>query len=464
MVLSASFGALLYKIYLSISKRSVDDLARQILRNAEEKACRILQESESAALLTRQSLTSEYRKREEKLEREKRDLQKKLASLEKTEKALQQKRIELQNQEQRALLSPEEAKALVLREAEAACTNLLIAMQQKAVNDAEEKALNIAVGAMQRVPQKALQTSFCEITLTSPDLKAKIIGRDGKNIRAFEYATGVQLILDDSEKVLISSFDPKRRELAKNTLNALILDGRINPERIQIVYQQAEDSFEETLFHYGKKASDDCQVTALHPELIKLLGKAMLYRSYSQNLLEHSIEVSMLLGSIAGELSLDEKIARRIGLLHDIGKLLPTTQGATHALAGAAFAQKYGEKEIVVNGIACHHGEVQATSLEAALCGPADALSAARPGARLESRKDFRLLEETACDFAGVLKAYAISGGRELQVFVRPEMADEKNHGKLAKEISLKLHEIHKGKSPIVVTIVRPEHVVQYIT
>jgi ribonuclease Y len=464
VVLGASFGAFLYKIYLTISKRSVDDLARQIIKNAENEARRTREESESAALLTKQAIHSEHRQKEEKLERERKELIQKQAAVEKAEKALLQRRIELQHQEQKALLSPEEAKALVLKEAETACSNLVMAIQQKATREADTKALNTLVTAMQRLPQKALQASFCEIALTSIDVKAKIIGRDGKNIKAFEQLTGVQLILDDSEKVLISCFDPKRRELAKSTLSFLLQDGRINPERIQSAYKQAQDCFEETIFQYGKKACDQCNVVGLHPELIKLLGSMQLYRSYSQNLLDHSIEVSMLLGSIAAELSLDEKLARRIGLLHDIGKVLSTTEGATHALAGAACAQKYGESEIVVNGIACHHAEVAATSLEGALCAPADAISAARPGARLEPRKDLKVLEEAACEFPGVIKAYALSGGKELQVFIRADITDEKAHSQLAKDITLKLQKMQGGAATIAVTIIRPEHVVQYLS
>ena len=295
------------------------------------------------------------------------------------------------------------------------------------------------------------------IVLPNDDIKAKIIGRQGKNCKAFKEITGVDLLIDDSLEVQLSCFDLERREIAKIALEKLIEDARISPGLIQEAVSQAKLKLDTTYRNYGTEALRTCKISGMHPDLVQLIGKMALRRTMQQNLLEHSIEVSHLMWIVAEELGLDAALSRRIGLLHDIGKVLSVENGASHALVGQKLALQYGESELVANGIGAHHGEISALSLEAKLCPPCDSLSATRPGVRSESNHKYiervEALEKHARSFEGVEKAFVYQGGKELKVFVRPDVIDDLQAIRLAEAISIKIQEVATGY--VEVTVVR---------
>jgi len=311
------------------------------------------------------------------------------------------------------------------------------------------------------------ESATATVNLPSPDMKGRIIGREGRNIRALEAATGVNFVLDDTPgTILISGFDPVRRHIAKEALQELILDGRIHPTRIEEIVKKVIDQTEQNILQYGQDAAIRVGVVDLHPELLILLGKLKFRTSYGQNILDHSVEVSFLLGMMAAELQLDQTLARRIGLLHDIGKAVTHEMEGTHALIGMRLAKKYGETEEVANGIGCHHGEIDPITIEGSLCGAADSISASRPGARLESMDAYvrriEKLEEIAMGFPGVTEAYALQAGRELRVAVLPDMIDDKGTLVLARDIAQKIEQQLSYPGKIKITLIRERRAVEY--
>ncbi|MBP7310226.1 MAG: ribonuclease Y [Candidatus Cloacimonetes bacterium] len=327
--------------------------------------------------------------------------------------------------------------------------------------DANKKAAEILSTAIQRMAvDHVSETTVSVVSLPSDEMKGRIIGREGRNIRTFEKASGVDLIIDDTpEAVVLSCFDPVRREIARLSLEKLISDGRIHPGRIEEVVAKTTKEMDETLVKIGEKAVLETNIHNISPNLIKVLGRLHYRTSYGQNVLQHSIEAAWICGILAAELGLDQEIARRAGLLHDIGKAIDHEFDGTHAIIGANLARKNGEGKVIVNAIEAHHEEVEATSVYAALAQASDAISGARPGARREMLETYmqRLakLEEIANAVDGVNKSYAIQAGRELRIIVEPSVVDEGNTALMATEIAANIEKQVQYPGQIKVTVIR---------
>ena len=330
-------------------------------------------------------------------------------------------------------------------------------------DEADEKARNIISLAIQRLAAEQV----AEATLPNDEMKGRIIGREGRNIRAIETLTGVDLIIDDTpEAITLSSFEPVRREVARIALEKLISDGRIHPARIEEMIEKARREVDATIKHDGERAVLEAGVHNIHPELVRLLGRLRYRTSYGQNVLNHSLEVSYLAGMMASELGMDPTIAKRAGLLHDIGKSIDHEVEGTHVQIGVDLARKYKEHDAVIHAIQAHHGDVEAKTVVACLVQAADALSAARPGARRENVENYikRLekLEEVASSFEGVESSYAIQAGREVRIMVKPEVINDERMLPLAREICKKIEEELEYPGQIKVNIIRESRAVNY--
>ena len=337
--------------------------------------------------------------------------------------------------------------------------------EQMVRDQSEILAKEIISTAIQRcAADHTAETTVSVVALPSDDLKGRIIGREGRNIRSIEQITGVELIIDDTpEAITVSSFDPVRREIARLTLEKLIQDGRIHPTRIEEMYEKAKKEVEYTIKSEGEKAVINANCGSIHPELVKLLGKLKYRTSYGQSVLKHSLEVSYIAGLMAAELGADEKLARRAGLLHDIGKALDHEIEGSHVALGVEYARKYKENEAVIHAIQAHHGDVECKTIVASLVQAADAVSASRPGARRENIENYikrlQQLEEISQSFDGVEKAYAIQAGREVRVMVKPEIIDDQKMPLVAREIAKKIEEDMEYPGQIKVNIIRESRV-----
>jgi ribonuclease Y len=341
-------------------------------------------------------------------------------------------------------------------------------LEEKTRRDADKKAKEVLVTAIQRCAvEQTSEVAVSVVPLPSDEMKGRIIGREGRNIRSFETLTGVDLIVDDTpEAVTLSSFDPVRREVARLSLERLVADGRIHPARIEELVEKATSDVEEQILEAGETALLETGIKNMHDELVCLIGQLRFRYSYGQNALQHSLEVSYLSGIIAGELGLDEEMARRAGLLHDIGKAVDHQIEGPHALIGSDLAKRYGETPEIINAIAAHHEDVEQTSVYDVIVAAADAVSASRPGARRESLDAYirRLekLEEVAKSFKGVSKAFAIQAGREVRVIVSPNVTDEGVVYKTAYDIARKIEEEMKYPGQIKVTVTREVRATEY--
>jgi ribonuclease Y len=365
-----------------------------------------------------------------------------------------------------------EARSQLLREVEEAslkdAADLSRHVLEEARIQAEDQARRIISVAIQRYAgNHTFETTTATVALQGDDIKGRIIGREGRNIRAFESATGVTVLIDDTPNaVVLSGFDPVRREIARESMHRLILDGRIHPSRIEEVVAQVTQEMDEAIQKAGEEALFRVGLPPLHTEIVKLLGRLKFRHSFSQNILNHSIEVAHLTGLMAAELGLDVTLAKRAGLLHDIGKALDHEVEGSHASIGAEFVKRLGQPDEVVNAVASHHGEVAATSTFGALVGAADAISASRPGARSETMttylKRLERLEEIGRMFEGVEKCFAVQAGRELRVMVQPDHVDDAKAYILARDIARKIEGDLQYPGQIRVTVVRETRCVEF--
>ncbi len=412
-------------------------------------------------------------RKNEELDKQKKDLVLKEQEVKRTqEKVNHQHELMVQELEKVAQLTKEEAKKLlneeILDEARHDVALQVRNIEQTAKDEATNEAKKIISLAIQRcAADHASEITVSVVPIPSDDMKARIIGREGRNIRALENATGIELIVDDTpEVVILSGFDPVRREVARLTLEKLIADGRIHPARIEETVAKVRKELDQEIKAAGESAMFDVGIYGLHPELIKLIGRLKYRTSYGQNVYKHSIEVSQLAGLMASELGLDVTLAKRAGLLHDIGKAVDKEQEGTHVQLGADLAKKYGEKANVINAIAAHHGDCEPKTMEAVLVAAADAISGARPGARRETGTNYvkRLekLEGIASSFAGVDKCYAIQAGREVRVMVKPEQVDDAQAMFLAKDIAKKIEAELEYPGQIKVNVIRESRAVEY--
>jgi ribonuclease Y len=415
-------------------------------------------------LLTRKEATAD--ERASVLERKQKVLDERLAE---HNRLIDEENIRL---ERIAGMRKEEAKRLLLKnledEAKMEAARRARDIREEAERSAKQESQKIIALAIQRyAAEQSVETTVAVVGLPSDDMKGRIIGREGRNIRAFEMATGVDVIIDDTpEAVIISSFDPIRREIARLSLQKLVQDGRIHPGRIEEVVARTAEEIDVKVREAGEQACIDLSINGMDPELVQLVGRMRYRTSYGQNCLAHSKEVAFLTGIMASELNLDPQIARRAGLLHDIGKVASHETEGPHTEIGAEIARRCGEPEEVVNAILGHHGDVDATSLYTPLVGAADAVSGARPGARRESLEAYvkRLakLEEIADGFEGVEKSYAIQAGREVRIMVSNKKVDDEKASELAYEISRKLEKELDYPGQIKVVVIRETRAIEY--
>jgi len=358
--------------------------------------------------------------------------------------------------------------AAVEKDARSDMARTIRQVEAEAREEADNRARDVIALAVQRLASEHVsEISVSVVPLPSDEMKGRIIGRNGRNIRAFELATGVDVVVDDTpEAVTISSFDPVRREVAKRALEKLVVDGRIHPARIEKLVEDAKADVEQTIREEGERAAYETGIPGLHPEILKLVGRLKFRTSYGQNQHGHSIETSHIAGMIAAELGADVAIAKAGGLLHDIGKAIDHEVEGTHAILGAEIAKRYGVNARIVNCIASHHHEVEQECVEAYIVEAADAISGARPGARRESLETYikrvKTLEEIANSFEGVEQSYALQAGREVRIIVRPETVDDFSSLKLARDIARKIEETMQYPGQIKVQVIRETRAVDY--
>jgi len=485
--------------------RTASEKAKQILARAETEAQANLKaaaiESKEQLFRSKRALEKEIARRridldrmEKKVQRREEMLDNKFELLEKRDRGLVNKEQQIEGKLRdldARLKEVEEVKKTEIRKyeeisgmtAEQARQNLMDAIESEVRQDAallirrvenetkdlaEKKARQIITLAIQRCStDQVSESTVSVVNLPNEEMKGRIIGREGRNIRALEAATGCNIIVDDTpEAVVLSCFDPLRREVARLTLQKLISDGRIHPARVEEIVEKTEKALLEQLTEVGERIAFDAGVHNIHPELIKLLGRLKYRTSYGQNVLQHVIEVANLCQVMASELRVDEQLAKRAGLLHDIGKAVSYEMEGTHAMIGAELAKKYNESPAIVHAIAAHHQEVEMKTIIAVLVQAADAISAARPGARRETLESYikRLekLEEIASSFEGVEKSYAIQAGREIRIMVEPDKINDLECVKLARDITKKIEGELEYPGQIKVTVLRETRTVEY--
>jgi ribonuclease Y len=457
--------------------------AKDIILEAKDEALKYHDEVETELKKKRSDLQREderLRHRRESFDRRQESLEAREKKLEKKEKELDRLRETLEANETRQLqelqrissLTVEDAKALLLQRVEKETrqdvARLIREIEQEAREDGERRAREIITTVIERVASdQVAETTVSLVPLPNDEMKGRIIGRQGRNIRAIEVATGVDLIVDDTpEAVILSSHNPVRREIARLALNKLINDGRIHPGRIEKIVEKAEEEVNAQIVEAAEQATLEVGITGLPPEIMKLLGQLKFRRSYGQNVLTHSIETAHLAGMMAAELKADVQVTKAGALLHDIGKAVSHEVGGAHAFTGGEIARKYGMPEAICNIIASHHGEEESQSLESVLVIAADAISGARPGARRESLelylKRVEALEQMANSFPGVHQSYAIQAGREIRIIIKPEEIDDLGAINLCKQIARKVEDNLEYPGQIKVTVIRETRAVEY--
>ena len=471
------------EIIIDKAKKEADRVKRDSLFETKEEMHKLKLETDKEIKEKKSELKqSEDRLIQRENSMDKRDelFQKRELALDEREKKLLDRQNEIQKQEAKVEeikqeqielltkvsgLKKSEAKELVMKRVEETMTKEITEYIKERENEAkleaDKKAKDLLVISMQRYAADiANDQTVTVVTLPNDDMKGRIIGREGRNIRTIEAITGVDLIIDDTpEAVVLSSFDPLRREIARVTLETLIKDGRIHPTRIEEIYDKVSKQMREKIIEYGNNALFELGLTKVEPGLIELIGKLYFRTSYGQNALEHSMQVAHLAGLMAGELGENVTLAKRAGLLHDIGKAIDHEMEGSHVDIGVDITKKYKEDEVVINSIASHHGDKEATSVISVLVAIADALSASRPGARNDSLENYikRLeqLEAVTTEMDGIEKSFAVQAGRELRVIVKPEEVDDLGAHKIARDIKEKIEETMQYPGTIKVTVVR---------
>jgi len=439
-----------HRMELAETGRAIEERGQELAEKVTE-----LEQRENAV----SSLEAEFNQRDEKLKAAEQEL----------EAAVTEQRSRL---EQIASMTSDQAKAELMRslenEARMDASNMVRRIEEEASEKAKEKARRIISMAIQRIASEhVVESTVSVVDLPSDEMKGRIIGREGRNIRAFEQATGVDLIVDDTpEAVILSCFEPVRREIARLALVNLIQDGRIHPGRIEELVAKVQGEMEEKLLVDGEAAALEAGIPDLHPELQKLLGRLQFRSSFGQNALKHSLEVSWLAHHMAEELGVDAQVAKRAGLLHDLGKAVDREMDGTHLELGRELLRKHGETDAVIHAMECHHGDYEPNTVEAVLVTAADALSAARPGARREILENYikRLekLESMATDFKGVSKAFAIQAGRELRIVVESERISDEEALWMARDVAKKVESELTYPGQIKVTVIRETRAVEY--
>ncbi|HNA88564.1 MAG TPA: ribonuclease Y [Anaerolineales bacterium] len=457
--------------------------ANMIVKGAQDNATKIIQAAESEIKERRVELNrdterlekrrSEVDSRFDKIEQREQNLNRRQSQIDKrhneAEKLFEE---QMKKLEEIAQMTQDEARkdlfAAVEKEARGDMARIIRQIEAEAREEGEKRARKLIADAIQRVASEHVaEVTRAVVTLPSEEMKGRIVGRNGRNIKAFEQAAGVDVIVDDTpDSVTISCFDSVRREVARRALSKLILDGRIHPAHIEKVIEDETRAVEKIINEAGEQAAYDANVSGLHPEVLRMMGRLKFRTSYGQNQLAHAVEVSKLAGILAAEIGANVELAKLGGFLHDIGKAMDHNQEGTHAGLGAEFCKRYGVNAVVVNAIASHHHEVDQETVEAVIAEAADAISGARPGARREDLeayiKRIRSLEEMSMSFEGVQQAFAIQAGREVRILVKPETIDDLGSTRLARDIAKKIEETMQYPGQIRVTVIRETRATEY--
>ena len=483
-----------YDSKVGIAEEKAREIIDEALKTAETKKREALLEAKEESLKTKNELEKEtkerraelqrYEKRvlskEENVEKKADALEKKEADLVRRENILGERTAEVEAQYEQGIqelerisgLTSEQAKEYLLKSVEEDVKHdtakLIKELENKAKEEADKKARDLVVTAIQRcAADHVAETTVSVVQLPNDEMKGRIIGREGRNIRTLETLTGVELIIDDTpEAVVLSGFDPIRREVARIALERLIVDGRIHPARIEEMVEKAQKEVENNMREEGEAACLEVGIHGIHPELVKLLGRMKFRTSYGQNALKHSIEVAQLSGLLASELGVDVRLAKRAGLLHDIGKSVDHHMEGTHVQLGADLCRKYKESAVVINAVESHHGDTEPPNLISCIVQAADTISAARPGARRETLETYtnrlKQLEDITNSFKGVDKSFAIQAGREVRIMVIPEQVSDDDMVLLARDISKRIEDELEYPGQIKVNVIRESRVTDY--